>query len=121
VPQLIEHGRVIRADAGIAKVYPTEHGLLIARLVPGGPAERAGLRGPKVIRQERREGPFVYETTRIDRTAADLIIGVDGRRVRTPEEFLTAIEAHQPGDRATITVFRDGTEVDVPVRLEAEQ
>jgi len=121
VPQLIEHGRVIRADAGIAKVYPTEQGLLIARLVPGGPAEKAGLSGPKVVRQRRQEGPFVYETTRVDRTAADLIIGVDGKRVRTPEEFLGAIEAHQPGDEAVITVFRDGEEVDVRVKLEADQ
>ncbi len=121
VPQLIEHSRVIRADAGIAKVYPTEQGLLIARLVPGGPAEKAGLSGPKVIRQRRQEGPFVYESTRIDRTAADLIIGVDGRRVRTPEEFLNAIEAHRPGDEAVVTVFRDGKEVDVRVKLDADQ
>jgi len=121
VPQLIQNGRVIRADAGIAKVYTTEEGLLVARLVPGGPAEKAGIQGPKIVRQRRREGPFVYESTRIDRTAADLIVAVDGERVRTPDEFLTAIEAHRPGEEVTITVVREGRRLDVAVTLEADQ
>src|SRR3974390_2705092 len=47
VPQLIQSGHVRRPDSGIAKVYQTDHGLLIAMLVPNGPAERAGLQGPK--------------------------------------------------------------------------
>jgi len=120
-PQLIAEGRVTRADAGIAQVYPTEAGLLIARLVPGGAAEKAGLKGPKIVRQRRREGPFVYESTSIDRTAADLIVAVDARRVRTPEEFLTAIEAHQPGEEVTLTIVREGRQLDVAERLEADQ
>jgi len=120
-PQLIAEGRVTRADAGIAQVYPTEAGLLIARLVPGGAAEKAGLKGPKIVRQRRREGPFVYESTRIDRTAADLIVAVGGQPVRTPEEFLSAIGAHQPGEEVTLRVVREGRELDVPVRLEADQ
>ena len=46
VPQLIEKGRVIRPETGITRVYETEHGLLIAGLVPGGPAETAGYTRP---------------------------------------------------------------------------
>ena len=43
VPQLIERGRVIRPDAGISRVLQTEKGLVIATMIPKGPAEQAGL------------------------------------------------------------------------------
>ena len=119
VPQLIQSGHVIRPDVGIDAVYVTEHGLLIAKLVAGGAAERAGLKGPQVNREHRRQGPFVYEYTTVDRSAADLILGVDGKRTQTADEFLGAIETREPGDTAQITVFRDGKEVQVPVVLSA--
>ncbi len=121
VPQLIKSGRVTRPDVGIARVYQTADGLLIAQLVPGGPAEKAGLRGPKVERHRKRQGPFVYEHQTIDRKAADLIIGVDGQKVTTAEEFLDVIEAKDPGDRVAITVVREGRSIQVPVVLEAEE
>jgi len=115
IPQLIEHGRVLRGDIGIAGVYQAEQGLLIATLTPGGAAQRAGLRGPQVTR--RRRGPIVYEY--IDRSAADLIVGVDGEQVRTVEEFLSIVESHEPGDKVTVNVVRDGRRVDVRVTLDA--
>lgn len=117
VPQLIENGRVIRADAGIARVYETEHGLLIALLAEGGPAEKAGLSGPKVVRERRREGNVIYEMQRVDRSAADLIVAVDGAKVTTADGFLTAIDTKRPGDEVVVTVVRNGKEVDIPVRL----
>jgi S1-C subfamily serine protease len=52
-PELIEHGRVARADLGVARVYETDEGLKIAQLTPGGPAERAGLRG--ILRDGERQ------------------------------------------------------------------
>lgn len=121
VPQLIERGRVIRPDIGISRVYQTEAGLLIAGLVPGGAAARAGLRGPQVIRRERRQGLLVYEYTVIDRKAADLIIGVNGKPTPTVEEFLNVIESFNPGDKVTINIIRDGKEMSVPVILDAEK
>ncbi len=117
VPQLIEQGRVIRPEVGIVQVYQTEQGLLIATLAPGGPAERAGLRGPRVVRERRRQGPFLYEYETVDRSAADLIVAVDGQPTLTADDFLSAIEAHRPGDSVTITVIREGRRVDVPVTL----
>jgi len=117
VPELIRNGRVTRPDSGIARVYQTEQGLLIAALTPGGPAERAGLRGPKVVRQRRREGPFIYERQYIDRSAADLIVAVDGKPVKTADEFLTAIESKRPGDTVVVTVIREGKRLDVPLQL----
>ncbi len=115
VPQLIKSGRVIRPEIGIARVYQTEHGLLIATLIPGGPAERAGLKGPRIVR--KRQGPFVYES--IDLSAADLIVGVDGKRIKTADDFLEIIESKQPGDKVLVTVARGGREVTVPVQLAA--
>ncbi len=119
VPQLIERGRVIRPDAGITRVMQTEKGLLIATLVPGGPAEKAGLQGFKVVKQRRRQGPFSYETQSIDRTAADLIVAVDGQKVVTADDFLGIVEARQPGQEVIVSVIRGGQEVRVPVRLAA--
>lgn len=117
VPQLIEKGRVIRPDIGIQVVFQTERGLLIAKLAQGGPAERAGLRGPKVVRERRRQGPFITESESIDRAAADLIVGVDGKRITTADEFLNAIESKNPGDEVLLNVVREGRLADVPVRL----
>ncbi|HWB09093.1 MAG TPA: trypsin-like peptidase domain-containing protein [Pirellulales bacterium] len=113
VPQLIEKGRVIRPDVGIAKVYEGERGLMVAEVVPNGPAEKAGLQGPRVYRRQR--GPFTEY--HIDRSAADTIVAVDGTKVGTADEFLTEIEKKRPGDEVTLTLLRAGREVSVRVKL----
>ncbi|MGW5426006.1 trypsin-like peptidase domain-containing protein [Streptomyces sp. NPDC004059] len=61
----------------------------------GGPGERAGLK------------------------AGDVITEVDGQRVHTAEELIVKIRAHRPGDRLRLTVRRDGTDREVPLRLGA--
>jgi S1-C subfamily serine protease len=113
IPQLIERGRVVRPEIGISKVYETEFGLLVFKMTPGGPAERAGLRGPQIV--TRRRGPFVVET--LDRTAADLIVAVDGQKVTSADDFLSYIEAKEPGSQLTLTVVRQGKEVQIPMTL----
>lgn len=121
VPQLIEHGRVVRPDAGITRVYQTDRGLLVAALAPEGAAERAGIRAFRIIRERRRQGPFVAEFERVDRSAADLLVGIDGQAIETVDDFLTVIESKRPGERVLIAVERQGHRLDVPVVLEAEQ
>ena len=121
VPQLITSGRVVRPDAGITRVYQTERGLLVATLLPDGAAERAGIRGFRMVRESRRQGPFVAEFERVDRSNADLIVGVDNAAIDTVDDFLTAIESKKPGDRVLIAVERQGHRLDVPVTLEAER
>jgi S1-C subfamily serine protease len=113
VPQLIQHGRVIRPDIGISRVYETDKGLLIARLTPGGPAEKASLRGPKITRTRR--GVFIVES--IDRGAADLIVAVDGKPVESTDELLSYVESKQVGGIVELTVIREGRQVVVPVTL----
>ncbi len=119
VPQLIQNGRVIRPETGITRVYESEEGLMIATLAPGGPAERAGLRGFRVVREQRRRGPFVTEERKIDRSQADTIISVDGNPVKSADEFLTYIERHLPGEQTIIGIIRDGRPTEVTLQLSA--
>ena len=119
VPQLITTGKVLRPEAGISRVYQSEQGLTIATLVPGGPAERAGLRGFRIVREQRRGALSIYETRRIDRSQADTIVAVDGEKATTADAFLSLIERHRPGEQAIITVVRGGQLTDVAVTLGA--
>ena len=113
IPELIEHGRVIRPDAGIAEVLKTEEGLRILRMDPKGPAAKAGLRGPAVRRRQSGLLMFEYE----DRSAADLIVGVNGKKTLQVDEFLSEIESHRPGDTVVLSVVRDDKVLRVSVTL----
>jgi S1-C subfamily serine protease len=117
VPQLIQRGKVVRPDCGITRVMQTEDGLLIATMQPGGPAERAGLQGFKVVKQRRAKGPFVYETQSIERKSADLITAVDGEKIKSAADFLSLVEAKRPGDSVLLTIVRQGREIKVPLQL----
>ena len=121
VPQLIEHGKVVRPSAGIAHVHETEAGLLVAALVPGGPAERAGLQAFRVVREQRQRGAFLYSRTVIDRNYADVITAVNGQPVRSFDELLTEIEHGQTGDRVELTIVRDSQERKLTLTLTAEE
>ena len=117
VPELIEHGRVIKADIGITHVMETDSGLVIARLTPGGSAARAGLRGFRKVIQRRQRGGVIYETETIDRRHADRILAVDGEPMRSGMLFRDKIWEHRPGDQVTLTIVRDGRQIDVVVTL----
>jgi S1-C subfamily serine protease len=121
VPQLIQNGRVQRSDSGVAQALETGRGLLIVALVPGGPGERAGLHGPRVTRKTRQTLFGTEEYVTVDRSAADLIVAVDGKPIKTADDFLEGVEAKQPGEQVVITVIRAGQPVQIPVRLEAAE
>ena len=114
VPELIEHGRFIRPEFGIDEVARTEQGLRIETLAPDGPAAKAGLRGPEIGRTRR--GFVTFETRDISR--ADVIVGVNGKKTLKPDEFLSEVESHRPGDRISIEVLRDGEVVSVQILLQ---
>jgi S1-C subfamily serine protease len=119
VPQLIAHGKVVRADIGIIAVKELDHGLQIVQLNKGGPAEQAGLRGWKTVRERRTRGPLVYNIERQDASQADIIIAVNGEPLESASAFVDKIEEHQPGERLVLTVLRNGQQVQVPVTLGA--
>jgi S1-C subfamily serine protease len=117
VPQLIQHGKVIRASIGISRVYESDKGLLIVNTEPGGPAERAGLQGFRLSTQIGRKGIFQVEQTYYDLTTADLIIAINGQNVQSADHLLSLIESQRPGDIVQLTVQRDGRKHNVPVQL----
>lgn len=119
VPQLIQNGRVIRPDIGITRVLETERGLVVVTISPNGPADHAGLLGFRVVKTQRRRGPFVYEEQRLDRSRADLIVTVDGRRVKSADDLLGIVEAKRPGETVELGIIRDSQEGRVAIVLGA--
>lgn len=119
VPQLIETGKVVRPDIGITRVYQNDNQLVVATLQPGGPAERAGLKGFRIVKQQKRRGPFVVEEKTIDRNSADTILAVDGEPVKTADDLLSQVETKRPGEVVELTIRRDNREEIVPVTLAA--
>ncbi len=102
--QLIEEGRVSRGWIAVEaqdmtpelarplRINATE-GALLARLVPGGPAERSGLR------------------------AGDVVVEVDGKRITDTRDLINATVAVKPGTKSQFAVIREGSRVDVPVEV----
>ena len=71
-----------------AAVADDEEGALLAEIVPGSPAEEAGLE------------------------PGDVVVGVDGEEVSGAEELVNTIAGHEPGDRVTLELA-DGSSVEV--------
>ena len=114
---LIKDGKVTRADMGV-QIFETEGGLQIREVKPEGPADRAGLQGPKKIEKRLTRGGFSIIQQSMDSSAADVIVAVDERPVKTADEFFTIIEEHKAGDRVMVSVLRGGKTVKMPVVLE---
>ena len=82
-------------------------GAYVVEVVPGGPADEAGMRAGD-------------EPTQIQGLAAggDLIIGVDGQEVLQFSDMLSYMMLNkQPGDDMQVTVLRDGEEMNLTVTL----
>jgi S1-C subfamily serine protease len=113
IPQLIANGKITRPDIGIVTVNETDKGLQILRMNPGGPAEKAGLRG--LGRKEVKRGPLVMSIN--DSSKADYIVAIDGQPVSKGDGLLEKIEEHQPGDTVVLSILRDGHPTKVSVTL----
>ena len=115
VPHLLQNGKVIRGNIGIEAVreLPSRAkvpGLLITILAENGPAEKAGLRGPKTAR--------VRGMLQSDLSTADIITAVEGMQTRTADDLTAIIEDKRPGDRVILDVFREGKNIKVSITLE---
>ena len=75
-----------------------DHGGLIAEVVPGGPADEAGLEGGD---EKLRFQGVPYEV------GGDTILSVEGRPVVKPEDLANEIADFQPGDTVTLDVLDD--------------
>lgn len=87
---------------------PADYGILIERVIPGGAADQAGLRGGT----ER-----VYKGNMPVMLGGDLIVAIDGEAVTSPEDLSAAMNAHRAGDLVTLTIFRGRRRMDVKVKL----
>ncbi len=121
IPELIQHGRVVRATAGIDRVYETDHGLVVVKVRPNGPAAKAGIRGFRTMIERQQRGSFIVARAIQDTSQADCIVAVDGKPVASAEKFLHWIEGHEPGEQAMLTIVRDGAETQVPLILQADR
>jgi S1-C subfamily serine protease len=117
VPQLIATGRVQRPTIGIMQVFETEKGLLVVSLTPNGPAEKAGLKGSIKERKKVRRGVLPYEYDAIDHSQSDLIVGIDGHKVKQSDDLLSVIETKKSGDQVVLNVIRNGQIIQVPIVL----
>lgn len=104
VGQLLEDGQAEHAFLGVRPVpltpqlaqrfnLETEGGAVVYTVIPGSPAEQAGL------------------------TPGDVIVSVDGEQIETVEDLLAALRAHQPGDEIDVELIREGTREEVTARL----
>jgi S1-C subfamily serine protease len=87
---------------------PADYGVLIERVLPGGAADRAGLKGG-TQRAYLGFTPIVL--------GGDLIVAIDGQEVTSKPDLSNALNAHRAGDTVTVTVFRGQKRFNVKVAL----
>jgi S1-C subfamily serine protease len=117
--QLEDDGEAEYAYIGVSSqpLYPqlagrlgleTSYGALLDEVVPGGPADEAGLEGgeDKIVFQAQ---PY--------RTGGDVILAVEGHKIIRVEDLSRFISAHQPGDTITLQVLHDGKREQLEVAL----
>lgn len=87
-------------------------GILIDNIVPGGPSHKADLRGSE---QEIE----VSSLQRVMRTGGDVITKIDEQVVQQFDDLINYLDTQNVGDVVTLTIIRNGEELQVPVTLGA--
>jgi 2-alkenal reductase len=121
VPELIANGRYRHPWLGIAGGsitpemveagdLPVDTGVLISQVEPASPAAKAGLQGGD--RQVSVSGlPMTF--------GGDIVIAIDGQEVKRFDDVVNYLASFTSvGDTVTLTVVRDGQEIDLDVTLE---
>ncbi len=87
---------------------PSDTGALVARVVPGGPADQAGLQGSD--QKIRFQGQEIS-------AGGDVIIAVDGHKIVSETDLPQLVSRFSPGDTVTLQIIRDGHTQNVDVKL----
>jgi S1-C subfamily serine protease len=82
--------------------------VLIERVVPGGPAAQAGIRGGN---------RSVLAGLRDLRIGGDVITAINGEPVNSQSDLNLLLNRARPGDTISLTIIRDGKKMNVPVKL----
>ena len=121
---LVTLGRVRRPSLGIRGLpigpelaseigAPADYGVLILQVVPGGAAERGGLRGGNQ-RAVLGNTPILL--------GGDLILAIEGEQIEDLQDIARFMNNHRAGDTVTVTVMRGKKKMEVKVTLgEARQ
>src|SRR5207244_8402367 len=116
---LIRHGKVEHSFLGIeAKAIqpqianilhlPVQHGLMVARVIAGSGADKAGLvagKTPVIVAGESWPA------------GGDIIVKADGHPVATIERLRDLVSQKKPGESVTLDVYRNTTKLTVKVKL----
>jgi len=116
---LITLGTVRRPSLGIVSLpigpelaqemgLPADYGILIVRILPGGAADHAGLKGG---------GQRAYLGGTPIMIGGDLIVAIDGEPVGDQQDLANFMNKHRAGDTVTITIYRSKRKMDVKVVL----
>ena len=116
---LVTYGTVRRPALGIQSLpigpelagelgLPVDHGMLIMSVTPGGPADRAGLRGGT---KEAYLGNIPIKL------GGDLIVALDGKPVADQRDLAQIMNNHRAGDTVTVTLYRAQRKLDLKVTL----
>jgi S1-C subfamily serine protease len=119
IDQLRASGKAEYAYIGVSSqaLYPqlshhlgfdTDYGGMIARVVPGGPADQAGLKGA--------DHTIHFQASPV-RVGGDVILAVNGKKVVGPSDLSIFISQYKPGDHVTLEILRDGQHQNVDVTL----
>jgi serine protease Do len=80
-------------NPAIARVYGGQGGITISSVVPGSPAERAGLK------------------------VGDTIFSVDGKSIKNGDELVSDIAGRKPGSKVMLGYFRNGKKDEAAVTV----
>jgi S1-C subfamily serine protease len=119
VEQLREDGVAEYAYIGVSSqpLYPqlaqklgidSEFGALVARVVPGGPADKAGLQGA--------DGTIQFQAAEYE-TGGDVIVEVEGRKIVQPDALIRVVDEKEPGEGLELTILRDNKRQTIDVTL----
>jgi putative serine protease PepD len=109
-PALGIQGVLIAGGWAEAVDLPAEGGFLVDEVSPHSPAAAAGLRG---ARNTVRIG------NRILGIGGDLIMAIDGRPIERSDDIRRIISRKRPGDKADLTIYRNGRKMNLTVKLGA--
>jgi S1-C subfamily serine protease len=88
--------------------FDVDFGGLISDVVPGGPADKAGLEGGN--RKIHFQGlPY--------KVGGDVILAVDGHKIVAPDDLARYIAPFSPGDKVSLEVLHDGDISNVEITL----
>jgi S1-C subfamily serine protease len=107
-PYLGISGEDIDPQIAQALNLPASEGVMVARVLSGGPADDAGIKGAT------GQATISGQTFPV---GGDLITKVDGKTITGMDDVISAVNGRKPGDEITLTIFSGEEQKDVAVTL----